>query len=327
MKNIFKIIPVLLILLTAFVSCEDEDKNPFNPTQFENGAVLRTISIPSSSIDLFNIETSFYAVEVEFFVDGETSSNSLLESVDVFVRYRDNTAFNGINNVDEIPFGNIPASAFAVGPSGFPRTIITVDASDAIAALGLDTDTQVDGGDIISIRLALKLTTGQVFTDENKSGDIPGNFFRSPFAYDAGIVCALPNTVFVGAYQLTVTEDGDLTAPDAFGVRTYNDQAVTITATSGTRRVIQSLAFLPAFGGFVGPLTFDLVCGRTIAPNQAAGGGVGCGSGGIRLETQGEFGLFDIDDESSFTLIFNNFVADGGCGVAPHRVIIRFDKL
>lgn len=325
MKNIFKIIPVLLILLTAFVSCEDEDKNPFNPTQFENGAVLRTISTPSSSIDLFNIETAFYAVEVEFFVDGNTSSNSLLESVDVFVRYRDNTTFNGINNVDEIPFGNIPASAFAVGPSGFPRTTIKVDASDAIAALGLDPETQIDGGDIISIRLALKLTTGQVFTDENKSGDIPGNFFRSPFAYDAGIVCALPNTIFVGSYQLTaISDEGTV---DGFG-RTFADQVVTFTATSGTRRVVSSIGYLPDAGPFNGPFTFDLVCGRTVVPNQAGGGGVGCGSGGIRMATLTEFGTFDPNDDSSFTIIFSDFVSDGGCGVStPLRVELKFDKI
>lgn len=326
MKNIFKL-SLLFFSLFLITACEEDSKNPFQVATFENGVVLKTISRPSSSFDLFNLATSKFAVELEFFTGSGAKDNSLLESVDVFVRFRDNTSFNGTNNVPEVALKTVPASAFAVGPTGLPRTVLEVTATEALAALGL-TPAQVDGGDIIAVRLLLKLTTGQQFTSTSVSGDVSGGrFFASPFAYDASFVCQLPNTVFVGAYQMTVIEDGDLTAGDAFGVPTYDDQEVNITASSGTRRVIPSLSYLPAFGGFDGPFTFDLVCGRTVVPVQNAGGGVGCGSGSITLGTQGEFGAFDITDESSFTVTFNDFIADGGCGVAPHRVILQFDKL
>lgn len=320
MKNIFKLIAIFTLGL-FIVSCEDEDKNPFDVAALDNGAVLRTIAIPNPTIDLFDVENSSFSVEVEFFAGGETANNSLLESVDVFVRFRDNTAFNGTNDVEEVPFGNIPASAFQTGPSGFPRTTITVGADEALDALGLSTS-QVDGGDIIAVRLALKLTTGQVFSSENRSGDVPGAFFAAPFAYDAAFVCDLPSTIFVGQYQMTLlSSNGPLGRPFADGV-------VTISASSGTQRTTTPVCYLPGIGCFNGPIAFNLVCGRTVAPNQASGGGVGCGGGAIRMETQTEFGTFDANDDSSFTLIFNDFVADGGCGIStPLRVELRFDKI
>lgn len=319
MKNTLKYL--IVFFLAAFtVSCEDEDKNPFDVAALDNGAVLRTIAIKSGSIDLFNLNAAKFEVELEFFAGGEGQDNSLLESVDVFLRFRDNTSSNGTNDVAELLLRNIPASAFQEGPSGFPRTTLIVTAGDALSALGLEQD-EIDGGDIVAIRLALKLTTGQVFSSENRSGDLPGPFFASPFAYDAPIVCNLPTTLFTGSYQATIIEDGNPFGPS------IPEGVYTITSTSPTRRTMPVDWIGP--GGFPFTMIFDLVCGRTVVPNQQSGGGVGCGGGAITMSTEiGSEGSFDANDDSSFILEFRDFVADGGCGVSPPpTIIVQFDKI
>lgn len=319
MKNILKYLTFIL-LVTFVVSCEDEDKNPFDVAAFDNGAVLRTIAINSGSLDLFNLNTANFEVVLEFFAGGQGQDNSLLESVDVFLRFRDNTSFNGTNNVAERFFRNIPASAFQIGPSGFPRTTLNISANDALDALGL-TAADIDGGDILAIRVALKLTTGQVFSTENRSGDIPSPFFASPFSYDAPIVCELSTTFLTGSYQATIIENGNPFGP-SIPEGIYN-----ISSISGTRRTMNVDWIGP--GGFPFDMIFDLVCGRTVVPNQQSGGGVGCGGGAITMSTSvGSEGAFNPNDDSSFTLEFRDFVADGGCGVSdPPTIIVQFDKI
>ena len=135
MKNIIKFIAVFLLGVIV-ISCEDEDKNPLPVQEYENGAVLRTIRIISGSIDKFNIATSAWSAELEFFEDSDTDI-TLLESVDVFLRFRDNTAFNGTNDVAEILYTNIPGSSFQIGPTGLPRYTLSINAGDALNALGL----------------------------------------------------------------------------------------------------------------------------------------------------------------------------------------------
>ncbi len=320
MKNSFKYI--MLIALAVFWSCEDEDKLPFERITREapTAGGLRTINIISPTIDLLDIANSEFSVEVE---EWDDQDGGLLESVDVFVQFQDQTPDNGDSSAPEVLISNIPASTFSVnGTSGLPRATITVPAQDAVAILGLDITSDIDGGDIFRFRLALNLTDGSVFSSGNLEGNITGVFFSSPFSYPANVVCNIEDTtIFTGDYQLEFISG----TFDAFGGSdAYASGPVTITANSGTQRVVQNVQYLPSLGPFSGQLIFDLVCGRTVVPEQMAP--AGCGPGIVQQSGTENLGRFDINDDSEFTVIFNDETTSA-CGATPYEVVLRFTKM
>ncbi len=319
MKNSF--IYFILIAIAALWGCEDEDKLPFEIITNEAGTAggLRTINIISPTIDLNDIANSEFSVEVE---EWDDQDGGLLESVDVFVQFQDNTPDNGDSSAAEALISNVPASAFAVnGTSGLPRAVITVPAQDAIGQLGLDIASDIDGGDIFRFRLALNLTDGSVFSSGNLEGNITGVFFNSPFSYPANVVCNLDASVFTGTYQLEFISG---TFASFGGSDAYADGMVTITANSGTQRVVNGASYLPSLGPFTVPITFDLVCGRLIVPLQNVGT-VGC-SGNIQMATGTNQATFNPMDDSEFMLIFDDEVTSD-CGTPTYEVVLRFTKI
>ncbi|MEX0289067.1 MAG: hypothetical protein AB3N14_08130 [Flavobacteriaceae bacterium] len=319
MKNLFKLLFYSVIVI--LIGCEDEEKLPFETitTQAGTAGGLRTINVISPTIDLNDITNSEFSVEVE---EWDDQDGGLLESVDVFVQFQDNTPDNGNSAVAENLISNVPASAFSVNStSGLPRTTITVTAQEAIDLLGLDPSTDIDGGDIFRFRLALKLSDGSVFSSGNLEGNITGVFFNSPFTYPANVVCNLDQSVFTGTYQMDFISG---TFTSFGGSDAYASGQVTITANSGTQRVVQSAQYLPSLGPFSVPITFDLVCGRLIVPLQNVGT-VGC-TNNIQMATGVNQATFDPTDDSEFMLIFDDEVTSD-CGTPTYEVILRFTKL
>ena len=301
MKNIVKLIIVSMCII--FTACEDEDKLPFETITEEVGTAggLRTITIISPTIDLNNITGSEFSVEVE---EWDDQDGGLLESVDVFVQFQDQTPDNGDSSVSEALIANIPASSFSVsGESGLPRAVISVGAQEAIDLMGLDPSTDIDGGDVFRFRLSLNLTDGSVFSSGNLEGNITGVFFNSPFTYPANVVCDLDSSLFSGLYQMEL-----VSGSGGFG-RFAADSNVNISAPSGTQRVVDSFTWLPDIGGFSQTLEFNLICGKIIAPNHNTG--LGCG-GSIKWETQAISAVFNPADDSSFEIILVDNVDDGG---------------
>lgn len=191
MKNIFK--TYLLLSLVGFViySCTESDNTIDGVLDdVTNGAVLRTIS--ESGNDITVGVGSVYTLEVE---EQDVQEGALLESVDVFVRFNDNTVLSansvgGAGSDQSFPatgdvlLRNIPASEFAPGPFGLPRTTITITEADLATVLPTN---QFDSLDTVSVRLGLNLTDGRVFSDYNAGGIITGGFFSSPFLYNLNI--------------------------------------------------------------------------------------------------------------------------------------------
>ncbi|WP_350292575.1 hypothetical protein [uncultured Croceitalea sp.] len=321
MKKITKVL-LLPCLLLILIGCEQEEKFPFERITDNLGTAggLRTIDLISPSIDLNNISESEFAVEVEVW---DNEDGGLLESVDVFASFADNTPDNGSNDKEEALIKTIPSSAFTINSlSGLPRTIITATAPELNQILELDPANEIDGGDSFRIRLSLNLTDGGVFSSGNLEGNITGPFFNSPFSYPANVVCELDPSVFSGEYQMELVS-GEFVAP--FGNSpAYADGVVTITANSGTQRVVQNAVYIPSFGGgFPGPLTFDLICGRIIVPNQGAP--ASCVTSIFR-ESGTNVSTFDPSDDSEFLVIFNDELTSD-CGVPTYEVILRFTKL
>ena len=323
MKNIFKY-SLLLGLIVSISSCSTDDKVVDEVLNgVTNGAVLRTIAINSNELPIGVAEAAF-SVEVE---EQDNQDGALLQSVDVFATFADNSADDGDTtgaNFNEFSLGTIDASAFAPGPFGLPRTTITysLDALNAGANLS---PSQLFGGDTFTIRLSLNLTDGRVFSVDETAGVVTGGFFGSPFQYIATVTCPLDATYAVGTYDLSIVEG----VFPAFGatIDWIEEPVSLINGTGDTNRIIENACYLPEFGTFCGPLNFNLVCGSVIMPNQAPGGGVGCGAAILLESDLSDLGSYNPTDDSVIDLIFQNNIDDSGtCGAEEYRAVLRLTR-
>lgn len=324
MKNLYKYV-IMGVLALALGSCDDDEENTTVVVQdtVETGAVLRTIQIISNELPI-GLGADF-SVEIE---EQDEFEGDLLQSVDIFARFSDNSPDDGDTtgaNFNEFALGTIDASEFTDGPFGLPRTTITVAGDDLNAGAGVTGD-QLFGGDTFTIRLSLNLTDGRVFSVNNAGGIITGGFFNSPFQYTATVTCPVDGAYAIGDYALEVTTG---VFPDFGATQDFTEGVYSISAGVGdTERIVNNVPFLPEFGDFVGPITFNLVCGQTILPNQALGGGVGCG-GAIQGDSMGtDFGAYDPSDDSVITLGFIITAGDSGstCPSAPYSSVLTLTR-
>ncbi|MCM8567800.1 hypothetical protein NE848_00285 [Gramella jeungdoensis] len=304
---------ILAFLTISLVGCQDEDKIALQVENVETGAFLRTLELQSGVYDLFNIGTSEFAVVLE---ESDASDGAELESMDVYVSYSD---ADGDDDVSEVLVKNVPASEFTEGESGLPNYTLIVTAPEALSALGV-TEDELAPGDQFQFRLAVNTTNGQTFTNTNSGGNLSGLFFRSPFRYNVTVGCPLPEGTFTGDYKVTLVEGSA-----AFGRFMEDGATVSLTATSRTVRSA-NFTYLPDIGGFGESLDFEFVCTDVgVIRNNT---GLACTAGGITWAQGSESpAAFDIEDDSSFTLRFTDFVEDGGCGVSPYPVELLFEKI
>ena len=328
MKNKI-LITIFGFAMMFFTSCQEGDNIVDEVIDGQTtGAVLRTIEIISSDLPIGNEEAAFSVI-----IEAQDEQNGgLLDSVDVFVTFSDNSQDSGDSSnaiTDEVFVRTIPASDFAVDPSNnLPRTTVTIPLTEFLSLVNLQPD-DIFGGDVFQVRFELKLTDGRVFSDYNASGNIANSaYFNSPFSYASTVTCDVPEEFGVGTYNLEIIEG----VFPLFGATIdWVEGPVEIINTGGTKRQIVEACYLPEFGSFCGPLEFQLICGNVFMPEQAPGGGVGCGSA-ILLETslddQGSYDPTAVDD-SVITLVFiNNKDNSGGCGGGTeYRSELRLTKI
>lgn len=313
------------ILALGLGSCDDDEENITVVVQdtVETGAVLRTIQIISNELPI-GLDAGF-SVEIE---EQDEFGGDLLQSVDVFATFADNSPDDGDTtgaNFNEFSLGTIDASAFTDGPFGLPRTTLSYSSDVLNAGAGVTPD-QLFGGDTYTVRLSLNLTDGRVFSVNNAGGIITGGFFNSPFQYTVTVTCPVDAAYAIGNYALEVTTG---VFPDFGATQDFTEAVYSMTAGTGdTERILNDVPFLPEFGDFVGPINFNLVCGQTILPNQALGGGVGCG-GAIEGDSMGtDFGTYDPNDDSVITLGFIITAGTGGstCPSAPYSSVLTLTR-
>ncbi len=313
------------ILALGLGSCDDDEENITVVVQdtVETGAVLRTIQIISNELPI-GLDAGF-SVEIE---EQDEFGGDLLQSVDVFATFADNSPDDGDTtgaNFNEFSLGTIDASAFTDGPFGLPRTTLSYSSDVLNAGAGVTPD-QLFGGDTYTVRLSLNLTDGRVFSVNNAGGIITGGFFNSPFQYTVTVTCPVDSAYAIGNYALEVTTG---VFPDFGATQDFTEGVYSMTAGTGdTERILNDVPFLPEFGDFVGPINFNLVCGQTILPNQALGGGVGCG-GAIQGDSMGtDFGTYDPNDDSVITVGFIITAGDSGstCPSAPYSSVLTLTR-
>lgn len=327
-KNLLKLFSLSAIVAAMSFSCSSDDKVTDGvQDSATNGAVLRTIELISTELPIGAADAAF-SVQVE---EQDAQDGALLESVDVFVTFADNSSNDGDTtgaNFNEVSLGNIPASAFSTDtPFGLPRTTISYPLAELLSATGLTQD-QLFGGDTFTFRLSLNLTDGRVFTSTNAAPIITSGFFNSPFRYTATVTCDVTEEYATGNYALTIVEG----LFPAFGATidwTEETLSVINDPDQSTGRIVENACYLPEFGSFCGPINFNLVCGSVIVPNQAPGGGVGCGAAILMESDLTDLGSYDPNDDSVIDLIFQqNIDNSGNCGGASeYRQVLRLTKI
>ena len=187
MKYIFKNLAAILSVLLVTYSC---DKNPDNPI-YEldpdaiHGVILRTISIDNFLLNSSDPNSAFM-VTVE---EQDNQDGALMESVDVYLGFRDFTPDNGTTVVSRTFLKTLDASVFTTGPLGLPRASLSVTFGEATAAMGLSTDDYAPG-DIYTIEFSVNTTDGRVFDASSSSNVLTGVYFNSPFKYNAPLTCS-----------------------------------------------------------------------------------------------------------------------------------------
>lgn len=228
MKKINKI--VALCFSAIVLSCSSDD-NAID-TLFDNisrGAVLRTVDVISGSFNVFD-DSSEFIIELE---EQDLENGGLLESVDVRATFIDNFDDMIDNSVASTAVTSIPASAFAPGPFGLPRTTFSITLSEVRTALGLQSD-QLNGGDQFNMEFVLNLTDGRSFTYTDVSGAVQsGSFFRSPFRYGVGVKC-VPTSPVPGDYVLTLRDSFGDGWDGAFITVAIDGVSTDYTITDGT---------------------------------------------------------------------------------------------
>ena len=103
---------------------------------------------------------STYSIEVEA---QDAQANALLDEVELYVNFKDNTLDKGDSSKSETLFFNIPVEEWQLGPDNLPRYTLSNNFESLLNVLGLSID-QVSCKDQFIIRLNLKLTMGKNFT-------------------------------------------------------------------------------------------------------------------------------------------------------------------
>lgn len=257
--------------------------------------------------------------------DGSLISPTAMADLIFYVLESDGTTFD---SADGASFEDLTLDASA--PDGDYTIAVGVYAFDSPieATIDLFFDATQTGVQSASVSYAGALTTTNCLSDivylatitkvgstytitEDLDTDFEADFFVDP----------ANAAIFTGDYQMT-----QLSGDDPFGAQAFEDQIVTLTGTGNTRSF--DAVYLEALGIGQPAMTvsFQFSCGSIVVPVSESTG-LGCATGQvITLGPADAQGSFDLSDDSSFTVIFNDFHTDGGCGASPSPVEIEFVK-
>lgn len=245
MKNLRKFLYGALSLLIFTISCE-YNETPLNEdiVAQNEGAVLTTVSTVGGTINKLNPSQSSLENTVLF---NDFDENDTVESIDLYLLFADTTPVNNeVLNIPEAFIENVPASAFAIGDSGFPEHTYSINAENMLDIVGLTSD-QIDGGDLFILRYVLNLTDGRSFSAADTGVNVRTTSHSTPFRYSSVVVCfktpeagdwtLTMEDVFGDGWNggfITVSIDGEETQYSSAGALTVE----TITIPEGTSRFL-----------------------------------------------------------------------------------------
>ncbi len=198
----------LLPLWAIFVvfSCNTDDK-PIETVlyDFENGAFLRTVATRNCEFHVGE-PTSLFSIDIE---EQDKLDGALMESVDVFVQFLDQTVEGSNYSTEEIHLETLTPEDFAVGSFNLPVTTLEYSFNELSEAVGVPIP-QIVCKDQFIIRLVLSLSNGLVFSNDNSSACIlvRDTQYGSPFLYTINVVEPIDQSMFTGLYRYESIVDG-----------------------------------------------------------------------------------------------------------------------
>ncbi len=192
---------ILIVLAVSTFSCSDANNAIYDVFDgVEYGAIIRTLNTGNQNFNLFDLSSSWdITIETQ-----DEKFGALLSQVVVYVGYTDNKDDGNDNNRAEVVLNTIPASEFTTRANGLPTTSLMYTLNDMVTALGLASG-QYNGGDTFNIRLEVVLTDGRTFSAADGSGSLQGSYFKSPYVYQAGMLC-IPDVPFSGDYVIDMQD-------------------------------------------------------------------------------------------------------------------------
>ena len=182
-------------------SCDDDGGKVIDEvfSSTTRGAVLRTLE-SHGVYDRFDTSSVFGFT----FEEQDYEGGALMEKVDLYISFEDNTEDNGDSTVDEILIQTYTPEDFTEGDFGLPVASYESTLANALSLLGLE-EGDFDGGDAIQYRLVLTLTDGRTFSNDDSTGTITGSFFNAPFFCGPVIKCIPPAPV-PGEYTIDLVD-------------------------------------------------------------------------------------------------------------------------
>lgn len=185
MKKIINKFLILALAFSSVMSCKDPDNAIYDIFDgLGHGAILRTIEVTSPNYNISDLSSKFEVIIEE----QDEEYGALLSSVNVYVGYTDKYD-DGVNNTKaEAVAKSISASEFTTSANKLPTATIAVTLAEVFSTLNLAVG-EYNAGDLVSIRLELVLSDGRKFSAADASGSLQGSYFKSPYAYNAAILC------------------------------------------------------------------------------------------------------------------------------------------
>ena len=221
----------------------------------------------------------------------DIEEGALLESVEIEIRYIDNTPDNGDASTAFVAANSLLPADFSTGPNGLPITDLKFTFSELLNLTGVSFG-EVECKDQFRIDLKVRLKDGRVYTTSNSGGTVVNNtgFFKSPFSYLINIVEPIVETAFTGTYEMSSIKDG------IYGPTFIDPQIITVT--KGHSNNVRIFEAQTVNGGVV--IEFSVVCDAAVITRYQKMG-IGCTldqSDQVLLGPDSEPGLIDPNDDA-----------------------------
>ena len=191
---------ILSTLVLLFLGGCSQDEKPIDIVLNEvtNGAFIRTLEFNNRNYNINDLNDVF-SVSLE---EQDAQEGDLLESIEVYIRFKDNTITGTDLSTEEVLYETLTVDRFTDGPFGLPRTTLEIPFAGAMEATGIS-HSSVSCRDQFLVRLRIVLNDGRSFTVGNNSTCIIAydTFFSSPFCYTINVVEPIDEDMFTGIYR------------------------------------------------------------------------------------------------------------------------------
>lgn len=141
------------------------------------------------------------------------------------------------------------------------------------------------------------------------------------------LICPIPDTYFTGSYLI---EQQTGSAPFASIQPAFGTQTVDVQVSSGTSRTFDFL-YSPLNFQSDFAMTLNLVCDTFQVFGDIQSGSLSCDGGNTQIgqRNSATVSTYDLADDSTFSIFFNDFAGpglDGGCGTTPYEIELTMTK-